>query len=131
MRSPCSPTTTDMDVSSNGSSNDVGSARTCFLQYDVECEIIYTIRKEEQDYARVEYTKGNTDRCVGVQLKRQFGGSSGTDGNVLFRVEGGLRKCCYKNRKQRRGESKKKRIRKNYLFIHTYCSLKQLPSREV
>ena len=39
MRSPCSPTTTDMEVSSNGSSNDVGSARTCFL-YDVRVDII-------------------------------------------------------------------------------------------
>jgi len=36
MSSPCSPTTMDMDVSSNGSSKEVGSARTCFLNDNKE-----------------------------------------------------------------------------------------------
>ena len=48
MRSPCSPTTTDMDVSSNGSSNDVGSARTCFLQYDVEVRLYIRLGRKNR-----------------------------------------------------------------------------------
>ena len=67
MRSPCSPTTTDKDVSSKGSSNDVGSARTCFL---IQCEVEIIYDRKNWIYSRVEYTKGNTDGCVGVQLKR-------------------------------------------------------------